>query len=103
MEKIILGNGQEIEISFIAVSSMGNLYIECDLPIAEAFNLFIDSENTKSFVYSRTVETSPSNFEVVDSTVEGFVIFVGVERVFTNFLTMEPKTRITLRKSEGVN
>ncbi len=99
MAKIIFHSGRELPVSFFGISSMGILYIDCKLPIAEAFTLFSGAENIESFDYITEEETAEHSFEERTAKVTGFKTFVGVQKLYNGLTNGDPSVRITLMRA----
>lgn len=103
MAKIVLRSGREIPVSFFGLSHYGLLYIDCDLPIAEAFTLFNDPDNTAEFDYVTMVETGEHEMTEQTTKVKGFDIFMGVEKLYNGLTDNAASVRVTLmRKIENI-
>lgn len=98
MAKIVFNSGRELPVSFFGISQMGILYIDCNLPISEAFTLFSEEENIKSFDYITEEETAPHTIEEKTTTVTGFKTFVGVQKLYNGLTNDDPSVRITLMR-----
>lgn len=98
MAKVVFQNGREIPVSFFGIAQLGILYIDCNLPIAEAFQIFSNEENISEFKYVHEVEKSDGSYEEVVNIVREFDIFVGVENIFSMLDDDDPTVRITLKR-----
>ena len=98
MAKVIINEKTEVPVSFFGISQMGILYIDCNLPISEAFSLFSNEENIKSFDYITEEETAPHTLEERTAKVTGFKTFVGVQRLYNGLTNDDPSVRITLMR-----